>query len=77
MKDNNCNDRQASLESSVKRRIEQLLVDRKKAKMNADFALADAIRDKFNSVGIIIQDTPEGTKWDISSKINYDKLKDL
>ena len=45
--------------------------------MNADFALADAIRDKFNSVGIIIQDTPEGTKWNISSKINYDKLKDL
>ncbi len=77
MKGNNCDDRQASLESSVKRRIEQLLVDRKKAKMNADFVLADAIRDKFNSVGIIIQDTPEGTKWDISSKINYDKLKDL
>ena len=57
--------------------IEKLLKERDKAKIDADFGLADAIREKFNSVGIIIQDTPEGTKWDISSKINHDKLKDL
>jgi cysteinyl-tRNA synthetase len=43
--------------------IEKLIADRKAAKKNKDFALADKIRDDLLARGIVLEDTREGTKW--------------
>ncbi|MBI4202562.1 MAG: cysteine--tRNA ligase [Chloroflexi bacterium] len=38
----------------------ELRADLRKAKQ---FALADSIRDRLNKLGVILEDTPQGTKW--------------
>ena len=43
--------------------IEGLIAQRKEAKKNKDFALADKIRDDLLARGIVLEDTREGTKW--------------
>lgn len=43
--------------------IEGLLVERREARANKDFAEADRIRDELQSAGIAIEDGPDGTKW--------------
>ena len=46
--------------------IEGKIADRKMAKKNKDFALADAIRDELLAKGITLLDTREGTKFTIN-----------
>ncbi len=41
--------------------IEELLIQRKQAKQEKNFSLADSIRDQLNDMGIEIQDKPDGT----------------
>ena len=43
--------------------IEKLIQDRVQAKKNKDFALADEIRNKLLEMGIVLEDTRQGTKW--------------
>lgn len=43
--------------------IEKLLTERSVARKAKDFARSDAIRSKLASRGIIIEDTPQGTRW--------------
>ncbi len=43
--------------------INTLINERNEARKHKDFARADAIRDKLSSLGIILEDTPEGTRW--------------
>lgn len=47
--------------------IEELIQKRAKARKEKDFATADKIRDQLKEMGIILEDTPHGTKW---SKVN-------
>ncbi len=44
-------------------RIEALVLERSAAKKARDFATADRIRDQLKNEGIILEDTPDGTKW--------------
>ncbi len=46
--------------------IEKKIEERKEAKKNKDFALADSIRDELASKGIVLLDTREGTKYQIN-----------
>jgi cysteinyl-tRNA synthetase len=40
------------------------LIDlREEARKAKNFALADDIRKRLDEIGIILEDTPEGTKW--------------
>ena len=49
------------LESYILNKIEE----RKHAKMNKDFTLADSIRQELEEKGILIKDTREGTTYEI------------
>ncbi len=44
--------------------VEAKIAERKEAKANKDFALADAIRDELLEKGIAIKDTREGVVWE-------------
>ena len=43
--------------------IEAMLARREEARREKNFRLADEIRDKLKERGIIIEDTPQGTRW--------------
>ncbi|MDD3020333.1 MAG: cysteine--tRNA ligase [Alphaproteobacteria bacterium] len=46
--------------------IEGLLVERTQARKAKNFARSDEIRDELAAKGIVIEDTPQGTKWKTS-----------
>ena len=43
--------------------IENLIKERAEARKNKNFARSDEIRDLLKSRGIVLEDTPQGTKW--------------
>lgn len=47
------------LDDEIETKIEQ----RNAARKNKDFALSDQIRDELKEQGIILEDTPQGTRW--------------
>ena len=44
-------------------RIEKLIEERNAARTAKDWGRSDAIRDELAAQGIILEDTPQGTKW--------------
>lgn len=51
--------------------IESLVEERTVAKGNKDYSKADEIRDSLDSKGIILNDSKEGTTWDIKEIYNF------
>lgn len=43
--------------------IEQLIEERVQARKDRNFSRADEIRDLLDEKGIILEDTPQGTRW--------------
>ena len=43
--------------------IEKLIAERNEARKKKDFRRSDEIRDELGARGIILEDTPDGTKW--------------
>ncbi|MCM3164488.1 cysteine--tRNA ligase [Metabacillus litoralis] len=43
--------------------IEEMIQQRIQARKDRNFALADEIRDKLKDLNIILEDTPQGTRW--------------
>jgi len=47
--------------------IEALIAQRTEARKNKDFATADKIRNELTEMGILLEDTPQGTVWRIKN----------
>jgi cysteinyl-tRNA synthetase len=45
--------------------IEALIEERTRARQGKDFAEADRIRDVLRGRGIVLKDTPQGTRWQV------------
>jgi cysteinyl-tRNA synthetase len=45
--------------------VKASLAERQAARDRKDYAAADAIRNHLQAAGVIIEDTPEGTRWDL------------
>ena len=43
--------------------IDALIEKRIQARKDRDFQLADQIRDQLKEMNIILEDTPQGTRW--------------
>lgn len=50
-------------EEKLDKEVEELISKRSEARKNKDYKLADQIRDKLKSMGILLEDTPNGVKW--------------
>ncbi len=46
-------------------KVEELIRKRTEARVNKDWATADAIRDELNAMNVVIKDTPEGITWSV------------
>jgi cysteinyl-tRNA synthetase len=47
-------------------RVGSLIEQRRNARDNKDFALADQIRDELQQMGVTIEDTPTQTTWSLN-----------
>jgi cysteinyl-tRNA synthetase len=43
--------------------VEKMIRERKEARAQKDWARADVIRDKLQDMGVVLEDSPQGTKW--------------
>ena len=43
--------------------VDQLIAERNQARKDKNFARSDEIRDLLKEQGIILEDTPQGTRW--------------
>ena len=59
------NDKEEEIDNELIDYIEEKIEERKNAKKNKDFALADSIRDDLLEKGIKLIDTREGTKFEV------------
>ncbi len=48
--------------------IERMIAERQAARSRRDFAAADRVRDDLAARGIILEDTPSGTRWKVGAK---------
>ena len=45
--------------------VDLVLVQRSQARARKDWATADAIREQLATIGLTIEDTPDGVRWSI------------
>lgn len=53
------------LRETVDALVATLLAHRDEARSRKDFATADSIRDRLKAAGIVLEDTPSGTRWEL------------
>jgi len=55
-------------EEKLPEEAEELILKREEARKAKDWETADKIRRQLRSMGIIIEDTPQGVKWKIEKR---------
>jgi cysteinyl-tRNA synthetase len=53
-------------EEEIRRRVNQLVDDRKAARARKDWQESDRIRDELVKMGVVLKDTKDGTTWEIA-----------
>lgn len=48
---------------AIKTQVEQLIVERYQARTDKNWGRSDEIRDELDALGVILEDSPEGTRW--------------
>ena len=56
---------QLGIDENIQKEIEELILKRSEAKKEKNFKLADEIREQIHSLNVEIQDTPNGTLWEV------------
>jgi cysteinyl-tRNA synthetase len=56
-----------AIEPEVRERIESLVAQRGEARRRRDFSGADRLRDELQRMGVVLEDTPDGTSWTLSA----------
>jgi cysteinyl-tRNA synthetase len=51
------------VDADLQARVESLVNRRQQARKQRDFAEADRLRDELTGLGVLMEDTPAGTKW--------------
>nr|PZN45748.1 MAG: cysteine--tRNA ligase [Actinomycetota bacterium] len=54
------------LRDTVDALVSVVLEQRQAARARKDYATADAIRDQLAAAGIVVEDTPQGTRWELA-----------
>jgi len=57
----------AAIEPEVRERIESLVSQRGDARRRRDFSEADRLRNELQGMGVVLEDTPNGTTWTLSA----------
>jgi len=57
---------QSAVAPELKKQIEELIARRRAARGRRDYAEADRLRGELNALGVVIEDTAEGTKWKLA-----------
>ncbi len=57
------------LDEETERWVEGLIEEREAARSSRDFERADAIRDELAERGIVLEDTPQGTRWKVVERM--------
>ncbi len=60
---------QLGIDKELKQKIDSLIEQRSEAKKQKDFEKADKIRDELSLLNINIQDTPNGTIWELNEEL--------
>ena len=47
----------------IKAKVEQLIAAREQARADKDWGRSDAIRDELDAMGVVLEDSPTGTRW--------------
>lgn len=57
----------AARTDAIRDEVETLIAERSQARDSKDWAQADAIRDRLAEMGVLTQDGPDGTTWDLEN----------
>ena len=49
--------------AEIKEKVEQLIIERAQARTDKNWGRSDEIRDELDALGVILEDSPEGTRW--------------
>ncbi len=47
----------------IKAQVEQLIAERDQARADKNWGRSDEIRDELDAMGVVLEDSPEGTRW--------------
>jgi len=64
--DGQADDPDGRLRQMVDSLIGLALSQREAARARGDYASADSIRDTLEDTGVVVQDTPEGPRWELA-----------